>query len=260
MKKMNRIHHLFESKSENILSVYFTAGYPNLNDTENIIVELENSGVDLIEIGIPFSDPVADGPVIQSSSQTALENGMTLNLILTQLKDIRTKVKLPLILMGYVNPILQYGVEKFCTEASQIGIDAVIIPDLPFDLYEKKYKKLFESNNLLNINLITPRTSPKRLKRIDKASKGFMYMVSSSSTTGTKQVENLVLSDFASKIAILKLKTPRLIGFGISNKTTFENACKFSSGAIIGTAFINAISSSLDLSKSIYNFIKSIRE
>lgn len=257
---MNRIHHLFESKSENILSVYFTAGYPNLNDTENIIVELENSGVDLIEIGIPFSDPVADGPVIQSSSQTALENGMTLNLILTQLKDIRTKVKLPLILMGYVNPILQYGVEKFCTEASQIGIDAVIIPDLPFDLYEKKYKKLFESNNLLNINLITPRTSPKRLKKIDKASKGFMYMVSSSSTTGTKQVENLVLSDFASKIAILKLKTPRLIGFGISNKTTFENTCKFSSGAIIGTAFINAISSSQDLSKSIYNFIKSIRE
>jgi len=257
---MNRIHHLFRHKTENILSVYFTAGYPKLESTEQILIQLEKSGVDLVEIGIPFSDPVADGPVIQESSQVALENGITLSLIFEQLKGIRNKVKIPLILMGYVNPILQYGIENFCNKAGEIGIDGVIIPDLPFNLYERKYKKLFEKNNLLNINLITPRTSSDRLKEIDKVSSGFMYMVSSSSTTGTKHAESSVLNGFAAKIEELGLKTPRLIGFGISDKKTFDNACKFSSGAIIGTAFIKAISESQNMNESICNFIKQIRE
>ena len=256
---MNRIHKLFQNKGKNILSVYFTAGYPNINDTEKIIVELEKSGVDLIEIGMPFSDPVADGPVIQASSHTALENGMTIKLLFEQLKNIRRKVKIPLILMSYVNPVIQYGLEDFCRKAEEIGIDGTIIPDLPFNLYEKKYKNLFSKHNLSNIQLITPRTSAERLKQIDKASDGFMYMVSSSSTTGTKGANTDILKDFAERIEQAELKTPRIIGFGISDKKTFTNACKYSSGGIIGTAFIKAISAEGDLKGKIEGFVKGIR-
>jgi len=256
---MNKIHKLFQDKGKNILSVYFTAGFPNINATEEIIVELEKSGVDLIEIGMPFSDPVADGPVIQASSHTALENGMTIKLLFEQLKDIRKKVKIPLILMGYVNPVIQYGLEDFCRKAEEIGIDGTIIPDLPFNLYEKKYKKLFSKHNLSNIQLITPRTSAERLKQIDKASDGFMYMVSSSSTTGTKGANTDTLKDFAQRIEAADLKTPRIIGFGISDKETFANACKYSSGGIIGTAFIKAISEKGSLKENIEGFVKGIR-
>ncbi len=255
---MNRINKLLQNKKENILSVYFTAGYPELKDTETIIVELEKAGVDLIEIGIPFSDPLADGPVIQQSSEKALANGITLNTIFEQLKDIRKKVNIPLILMGYLNPVMQYGMENFCKKAAETGIDGTIIPDLPLDIYEKEYKKLFKQYGLSNILLITPQTKPERLKEIDNATDSFIYMVSSASTTGTKGINDDVLKSFNDKIIAAGVKSPRLIGFGISGKKSFENACKYANGAIIGTAFIKAISQSGDLKENIRGFVKGI--
>jgi tryptophan synthase alpha chain len=256
---MNRIQQLFEQKKENILSVYFTAGYPQLNDTEKIIKYLEEAGVDLIEIGIPFSDPIADGAVIQASSQKSLHNGMNLSLLFEQLKEIRKTVKIPLILMGYLNPIMQFGIDEFCKKAFKIGIDGTIIPDLPFNLYEKNYLELFKLNNLANIQLITPRTSIKRMKEIEKSSEGFLYMVSSSATTGTKGISEVVLANFVEKIEQAGIKIPRLIGFGISDVQSFKNACKFSQGAIIGSAFIKALSDESDLKKAIFNFINKIK-
>ncbi len=256
---MNRINQLLENKKKDILSVYFTAGYPDLNDTETIIIELEKAGVDLIEIGIPFSDPLADGPVIQKSSEKALNNGISLKLIFEQLKDIRQKVNIPLIFMGYLNPVLQYGMEKFCRKAAEIGIDGCIIPDLPLDIYQKEYKKLFQKHALSNILLITPQTAPERLKIIDDATDSFIYMVSSAATTGTKGIDTNILNRFSDKINRAKLKSPKIIGFGISDKQSFENACKYANGAIIGTAFIKAISGNNALTKSIQNFIKSIK-
>ncbi len=255
---MNRINKLLQNKKENILSVYFTAGYPELKDTETIIVELEKAGVDLIEIGIPFSDPLADGPVIQQSSEKALANGITLSTIFEQLKDIRKKVNIPLILMGYLNPVMQYGMENFCKKAAETGIDGTIIPDLPLDIYEKEYKKLFKQYGLSNILLITPQTTPERLKEIDNATDSFIYMVSSASTTGTKGINDDVLSTFNNKIKAAGVQSPRLIGFGISGKKSFENACKYANGAIIGTAFIKAISQSGDLKENIRGFVKGI--
>ncbi|MEN8122691.1 MAG: tryptophan synthase subunit alpha [Bacteroidota bacterium] len=257
---MNRINKLLENKKQSILSVYFTAGYPKLNDTEKIIIELEKAGVDLIEIGIPFSDPLADGPVIQKSSEKALKNGISLELIFEQLKNIRQKVKIPLVLMGYLNPVMQYGVEKFCKKANEIGIDGTIIPDLPLDIYQKEYRGIFEQNDLSNILLITPQTSPVRLKTIDEATDSFIYMVSSAATTGTKGLDTSVLSKFSDKITKANLKSPKIIGFGISDKQSFQNACKYANGAIIGTAFIKAISEKGDLSKNIQEFVKSMRE
>ena len=256
---MNRINQLLKNKKKNILSVYFTAGYPNLNDTEEIIIELEKSGVDLIEIGIPFSDPLADGPVIQLSSEKALKNGISLELIFEQLKNIRQKVKIPLIFMGYLNTVLQYGVERFCIKAAEIGIDGTIIPDLPLDIYEKEYKNFFQQNGLSNVLLITPQTSPERLKIIDQATDSFIYMVSSAATTGTKGVDTNVLSAFADKIKSVDLKSPKIIGFGISDKTSFKNACKYANGAIIGTAFIRAISKEGNLKENIHEFVSSVK-
>ena len=217
----NRINRLFETKKENILSVYFTAGFPNLNDTVKIIQQLEKSGADLIEIGMPFSDPTADGPTIQHSSEVALKNGMSVKLLFGQLKEIRKSVKIPLILMGYFNPVLQFGVEEFCNKCSEIGIDGTILPDLPLEEFEEHYKKYFINNNLHNILLITPQTSEKRIRQIDDASEGFIYMVSSSSTTGAgKKVEDFH-QDYFEHIQKMNLKNPRLIGFGISDKATF---------------------------------------
>jgi len=256
---MNRIHKLFQDKGKDILSVYFTAGYPNLNDTEKIIIELEKAGADLIEIGMPFSDPVADGPVIQESSHKALENGMTVKLLFKQLENIRDKVKIPLVLMGYINPVMQYGFKNFCDMAEDVGIDGTIIPDLPFNLYEGKYKSIFESHNLLNIQLITPLTSIKRLQEIDDVSQGFIYMVSSSSTTGSQSANKEALEVYATKIKRANVQTPRLIGFGISDKASFQSACNFSSGGIIGSAFINAISQEGSLSENIHEFVKKIK-
>jgi tryptophan synthase alpha chain len=255
----NRINQLFETKKENILSVYFTAGFPQLNDTVEIIQELEKNGVDLIEIGIPFSDPTADGPTIQRSSETALKNGMSLELLFGQLKNIRQSVKIPLILMGYFNPILQFGVEEFCKRCHETGIDGAILPDLPLEEFEAHYKEYFTKNNLHNILLITPQTPVARIRQIDAASGGFIYMVSSASTTGAgKKVEDFH-RDYFERIQQMKLKNPQLIGFGISDHATFTNACRFASGAIIGSAFVKKLQECNDLQKCIAGFVQTIR-
>jgi len=255
---MNRINKLFQEKNSNILSVYFTAGYPNLDDTVPVIQELVKNGVDLIEIGIPFSDPVADGPVIQHSSLISLQNGMSIRKLFSQLENIRQSVEIPLILMGYINPVLQYGVEAFCKKCNEIGIDGLIIPDLPMDVYEEEFKSIFEANNLHNIFLITPQTSDERLKVIDNASSGFIYMVSSNATTGTKTSVSDFQKQYFERINSKKLKNPRLIGFGISNAETFKNACQYASGAIIGSAFVKALEGTGSLEKKVSGFINSI--
>lgn len=255
---MNRINKLFQDKKERILSVYFTAGYPNLEDTVPTIQELVKNGVDLIEIGMPFSDPVADGPVIQHSSLIALQNGMSIRKLFEQLKDIRKTVDIPLILMGYINPVLQYGVAAFCQKCKEIGIDGLIIPDLPMDVFEEEFKLVFEANSLHNIFLITPQTSEERLLKIDAVSTGFIYMVSSNSITGAKTSVSDFQKEYFERVNSFGLKNPRLIGFGISNAETFANACEYASGAIIGSAFVKAISTDLPLNVKVSQFIKSI--
>lgn len=237
----NRITSLFEKKDEKILSIYFTAGYPELNDTLKIISQLEKSGADLVEIGMPFSDPVADGPVIQQSSEEALKNGMTIHLLFEQLKHIRKSVSIPLILMGYLNPVMQYGIEDFCKKCKEIGIDGTIIPDLPLEIYETEYKEIFEQNSLSNIFLVTPQTSDERIRKIDELSTGFIYMVSSSSTTGVKGAVNEEQIFYFKRITAMNLRSKRLIGFGISDKASFEKSSCYANGAIIGSAFIKAL-------------------
>jgi tryptophan synthase alpha chain len=255
----NRIDQLFETKKENILSVYFTAGFPKLNDTVEIIQELEKNGVDLIEIGIPFSDPTADGPTIQHSSEIALKNGMSLERLFRQLKDIRQSVKIPLIFMGYFNPVMQFGVEKFCEKCSETGIDGTILPDLPLEEFENQYKEHFRKNNLHNILLITPQTPETRIRQIDEASGGFIYMVSSASTTGAgKKVEDFH-KDYFERIQQMNLKNPRLIGFGISDHATFTNACKYANGAIIGSAFVKELPECNEIQKCVATFVQNIR-
>ena len=234
---MNRIKQKLQ-EDKKILSIYFSAGYPNLNDTVKIIQDLEKSGVDLIEIGLPFSDPLADGPTIQESSTAALKNGMNTNLLFEQLKDIRKTVSIPLILMGYFNPVLQYGVEEFCAKCEEIGIDGLILPDLPLDVYKEEYKTVFQKHGLINVFLITPQTSDERIKAIDDASEGFIYMVSSASTTGAKQGFGKEQSEYFERIANMNLENPQIVGFGISNADTFKQATESAKGAIIGSAFI----------------------
>lgn len=255
----NRINTLFETKKENILSVYFTAGYPKLNDTVKIIAELEKNGVDLIEIGMPFSDPTADGPTIQRSSEVALKNGISLNLLFEQLQEIRKTVNIPLILMGYFNPVFQFGIENFCKRCVEVGIDGCILPDLPLDEFKFNYQEIFQRYNLHNVLLITPQTSEIRIREIDEASDGFIYMVSSASTTGAgKKVEDFHV-DYFERIQQMKLNNPKLIGFGISDRETFENACKYAHGAIIGSAFVNALNKNANIPESIAHFVKNIR-
>ena len=237
---MNRIQQKLQ-EDKKILSIYFTAGYPDLNDTINIIQNLENSGVDLIEIGLPFSDPLADGPTIQASSTQALKNGMTTAALFDQLKDIRNSVKIPLIIMGYFNPILQYGVEDFCKKCQEIGIDGLIIPDLPVDVYNDNYKAIFETYGLINIFLITPQTSVERIRFIDSISKGFIYMVSSTSVTGSQSGFGDEQTQYFKRIANMNLKNPQIVGFGIHNNETFLQASTFAKGAIIGSAFIKQL-------------------
>ena len=239
---MNRIQSLFQQKKDHVLSVYFTAGHPNIDSTTTIIEELENSGADLIEIGIPFSDPLADGKTIQDSSGVALENGMTLSLLFSQLKDIRTKCKLPLILMGYFNPILQFGIEAFAKECEAVGVDGLIIPDLPVEVYHEQYQTVFEQHGLLNIFLITPQTSEKRIRYMDSISKGFIYTVSSASTTGSQIGFGKDQTNYFKRIVEMNLDNPQIIGFGISNQETFSQATKYAKGAIIGSAFIKFVS------------------
>jgi tryptophan synthase alpha chain len=256
---MNRITTLFKSGKKDILSVYFTAGYPSLNDTFRTITELEKRGVDLIEIGIPFSDPIADGPVIQKSGTKALMNGMTLNLLFEQLKEIREYAKVPLVLMGYINPVIRMGMENFLEKASEIGIDGVIIPDLPPEEYIEKYASLFEKADIFNNFLITPQTPDERLKQIDNWSKGFLYMVSSASTTGSRDSFDPKQLEYFERVNNLHLKSPRLIGFGVSNRTTFEQACRFADGSIIGSAFIDAMGESGSLAVKVTGFLETIR-
>ena len=254
----NRINKLFQEKKGQVLSVYFTAGYPNLEDTTPLIQELVKNGVDLIEIGMPFSDPVTDGPVIQHSSLISLQNGMSIRKLFAQLKDIRQSVEIPLILMGYINPVLQYGVEAFCRKCNEIGIDGLIIPDLPMDVYETEFKSVFEANNLHNIFLITPQTSDDRLRKIDEVSTGFIYMVSSNSTTGAKTSVSDFQKLYFERVNSMSLKNLRLIGFGISNVETFRNACQYASGAIIGSAFVKALEGPNTIEQKVSAFINTI--
>ena len=237
---MNRINKVL-NKKKNLLSIYFTAGFPDINDTLKIIKELDKSQVDIIEIGLPFSDPLADGPTIQKSSDKALSNGMTTNLLFDQLKGLRKISDIPVVIMGYFNPILQYGIEKFCSNCKDVGIDGLIIPDLPADIFKKNYKIIFEKYKLNMMFLITPQTSNERINLIDDLSKGFIYMVSSYSVTGAKDSFDKYQIEYFKRIKKLNLSNPLLIGFGISNKKTFQAACQNSNGAIIGSAYIKYI-------------------
>ena len=253
---MNRINQKLK-EDKKLLSIYFTAGYPNIDDTLNVIKNLEESGVDMIEIGLPFSDPLADGPTIQASSTQALKNGMTTEVLFNQLKDLRKTVSIPIILMGYFNPILQYGVEVFCQKCKDIGIDGFIIPDLPVDIYNEYYKRTFEKHGLINIFLITPQTSAERIKFIDSVSNGFIYMVSSSSVTGSNSGFGDEQINYFKRISEMKLKNPQIIGFGIHNKETFEKATTHAKGAIIGSAFIKYLKQKGV--NQIDSFVKSIK-
>jgi len=253
---MNRINKKSQ-ENKKLLSIYFTAGYPNLDDTVKIIEDLEASGVDMIEIGLPFSDPLADGPTIQESSTAALHNGMRTEVLFEQLKDIRKSVTIPLIIMGYFNPMLQYGVAAFCKKCKEIGIDGIIMPDLPLAVYENEYRGVFEQNGLENIFLITPQTSEKRIREIDAASNGFIYMVSSASVTGSKSGFGDAQESYFERIHNLQLANEQIVGFGINDHETFAAATKYAKGAIIGSAFIKNLTE--NGVKSIPKFIETIR-
>ena len=255
---MNRINQIFNLKQGNILSIYFTAGFPGLNSTVEIIQTLEEAGADMVEIGIPFSDPMADGPVIQKTNDTALKNGMSLKVLFSQLEGIREKVNIPLLLMGYLNPVYQYGIDNFCRRCSETGIDGIILPDLPLEVYTEEYQSLFRQFNLHNVFLISPQTSDDRVRRIANVSDGFIYMVSSSSTTGEKGSFSADQLDYFERIGSMNIGRPRLIGFGISDRQSFNMACKYSQGAIIGSAFVRMLSSEKDISAGIRKFIDGI--
>ena len=253
---MNRINQKLQENNK-ILSIYFSAGYPSLNDTVHIIKDLVKSGVDMIEIGLPFSDPLADGPTIQASSTQALHNGMTTQVLFDQLKDIRKTVSIPLVIMGYFNPMLQYGIEDFCKKCAEIGIDGLIIPDLPVDVYADQYKATFEKYGLINIFLITPQTADERIRFIDSVSDGFIYMVSSASVTGSQTGFGNIQENYFKRIAGMNLNNPQIIGFGINNAETFKQATQFAKGAIIGSAFINHLTQ--NGTGKIEEFVKGIR-
>ncbi|WP_026210888.1 tryptophan synthase subunit alpha [Flexithrix dorotheae] len=255
---MNRIDQVFQEK-KNILNIYFTAGYPKLGDTVKIIKALEKGGADLIEIGMPYSDPVADGPTIQESNMEALENGMTITKLFEQLEGIRDHTNIPIILMGYINPVIQYGVERFVEKCKAIGIDGTILPDLPLPDFKREYKALFDKAGLYNIFLISPQTSEERIKQIDEASNGFIYMVSSNSITGAKDKIQEGQVEYYERVKSYNLRNKKLIGFGISNNETFTNACAYAEGAIIGSAFIKLLSQSDNLDKDIAEFVKSVK-
>ena len=257
---MSRIKKLFSDKKKNIVSIYFTAGFPQLNDTTTILNALQKHGADCIEIGMPYSDPLADGPVIQHSSMKALQNGMSIKLLFEQLSkysNTSSGVRVPLILMGYLNPVLQYGIEKFCSDAHNAGIDGIILPDLPLHEYETEYKNVFEKYKLDFIFLITPETSEKRIRKIDALSKGFIYAVSSSSITGSDK-DMSAQEEYFQKLENMKLKNPVMVGFGIKDNKTFLQACKHTSGAIIGTAYIRAIENSKNIEEDTEKFLNSI--
>jgi tryptophan synthase alpha chain len=256
---MNRLNELFNRKQEPLLSIYFTAGYPQLNSTLDIAEALEEAGADFLEIGFPYSDPLADGPVIQQSSQKALENGMTVEILFQQLKDLRKRVSIPILLMGYFNPVLQYGVENFCNACAAVGVDGVIVPDLPMYEYEGMYKDCFLGNGISNIFLITPQTSDERIRKIDELSQGFIYLLSSSSTTGSNLALSAETEQYFSRIRQMKLNNPAMIGFGISNRDSFDKAAQYTRGAIVGSAFVKFLDQP-DAMKRFPEFIDSIRK
>ena len=255
---MNRLNKLFDSKKDNLLSIYFTAGYPGLNTAVPIAEALEKAGVDFLEIGFPYSDPVADGPTIQHSSEKALENGMNLNQLFEELKDLRKRVNIPILLMGYLNPMVQYGIERFCKRAAEIGVDGVIVPDLPMYEYETLYSAHFKDNNLSNIFLVTPQTSEDRIRKIDQLSNSFIYLLSSSSITGKNLQVSNTIEDYYKRIKAMQLNNPAIIGFGISNNETFAKACQYARGAIVGSAFVKFLITENYLEK-IPEFVKGIR-
>lgn len=255
---MNRIANLFETKKNGILSVYFTAGYPALNDTASILKELEARGIDMAEIGIPFSDPMADGPVIQEAATQALRNGMSLRVLFEQLKDIRKEVRIPLIFMGYLNPIMQFGFENFCKKCTEIGIDGMIIPDLPFADYMADYKNIADRYDLKMILLITPETSEERIRLIDRHTSGFIYMVSSAATTGAQQSFDEQKQAYFQRIDAMRLRNPRLVGFGISNKATFDAAASNSSGAIVGSKFVQLLKSETTAARAVEKLLEAL--
>jgi tryptophan synthase alpha chain len=256
---MNRIQKLFKEKKENILSIFITAGYPHLNDLPQILEALQENGVDMVEIGMPFSDPTADGPTIQYSNTIAIQNGMTIQTLFNQLKNIREKIHIPLVLMGYINPALQYGFKNFLKEASNVGIDGVIIPDLPMYEYENMYQSSFKENGIENIFLITPQTSNERVLQIDSISDSFIYVVSTHSITGTNINLEAQQATYFNRLKTLRLKNPTVIGFGIKDRNTFELACRNANGAIIGSAFVKYIEKASNMKESIQEFIKGIK-
>jgi len=254
---MSRITELFERKKERVLNVYCTAGFPQLGSTVTVMKALEKNGADLIELGMPYSDPLADGPVIQASSAKALQNGMTITKLFEQLKDVRKEVKVPIVLMGYLNPLLQYGFEKFCAKAAEVGVDGLIIPDIPMYEYENEYAAIIKKHGLDFIFLVTPETSEERIKKLDSLSDGFLYAVSSSSITGSDKDFSPV-ETYLQRIKNMGLKNPVLVGFGIKDKTTFDTASKYANGAIIGSAYIKALEGSKDLEEATKSFLNGI--
>jgi len=262
---MRRLKKLFEKKRERILNVYCTAGYPQLHSTIDVMKALQNAGADIIELGIPYSDPLADGPVIQASSAKALQNGMTITILFEQLKDLRKSpsagrdgdLRIPVILMGYLNPLLQYGFENFCAKASEAGIDGLIIPDLPIYEFENEYKKIVEKYSLDFIFLVTPETSEERIRKLDSLSSGFLYAVSSSSLTGSDK-DFSQAEIYLQRLQRMKLKNRVLVGFGIKDKESFESVCRYANGAIIGSAYIKALENTNNIEEATKKFVRSI--
>jgi tryptophan synthase alpha chain len=254
---MSRIKTLFDNKKSNVLNVYCTAGFPELNSTLEVMQALQENGADLIELGMPYSDPLADGEVIQKSSSRALHNGMNLKVLFSQLKSMRPQITVPVILMGYMNPVLQYGFEKFCADAAAAGVDGLILPDLPEYEFEKEYGKIIHSHGLDFIFLVTPETTPDRVVKLDSLSSGFLYAVSSSSTTGSSK--NMTdVSGFLQRLNSYGLKNPVLVGFGIKDSETFRSASRYANGAIIGTAYIRAIEGAKDIREATKQFLSSV--
>ncbi|MDB5210127.1 MAG: tryptophan synthase subunit alpha [Sediminibacterium sp.] len=254
---MNRIQELFAKKQNKVLNVYCTAGYPQLNSTVRVMKTLQENGADLIELGMPYSDPLADGPVIQASGSKALENGMTIAVLFEQLVDFRKEINIPVILMGYMNPVLQYGFDKFCSEAAVLGVDGLILPDLPEFEFETEYGAIIKKHGLDFIFLVTPETSEERVRKLDSLSSGFLYAVSSSATTG-KDKDFSAVEKYLQRLQSLQLKNPVLVGFGIKDRETFQSACKYANGAIIGTAYIKMLEETSNIEEGTQTFLNNV--
>jgi tryptophan synthase alpha chain len=254
---MSRLQALFNQQSTRVLNVYCTAGFPQLNSTLEVMASLQANGANIIELGMPYSDPLADGEVIQSSGNIAIANGMTIDTLFTQLKNMRDTIHIPVVLMGYMNPILQYGFEAFCKKAKEVGVDGLILPDLPLYEFEHIYGKTIQSNELDFVFLVTPETPEERLRKLDSLSTGFLYAVSSSATTG-KDKDFAQVALYLQKLQAMQLKNPVLVGFGIKDKTTFDAVSAYSNGAIIGSAYINALSKGKEVEATTAAFLKSV--